>query len=90
MNGSTSVDAFVSWKVQKRATPTVTGASGSGFVTGEIGSTPYTTDGLTGALQLTDFGARIRAVSTTSQTNAAAGSFIFSSTSMFIDASAEL
>jgi len=90
MNGSTNVDAFVAWKVQKRATPTVSGASGSGFVTGEIGSTGYTTNGFTGAFQLSDFGARIRASSTTSQTSGQAGSFIFSSASMWVDASAEL
>ena len=90
VNGSTSVDSFVAWKVQKRATPTVNGASGSGFVTGEIGSTAYTTNGFSAAYQMTDFGARVRASSTTSLTNAAAGSFIFSSTSMWIAADAEL
>jgi hypothetical protein len=90
MNGPTSADAFVAWKVQKRAAPTVSGATGAGFVTGELGSTSYTTSGFSGAFQPSDFGARVRAIATTSQTNGAAGSFIFSSPSMFIDASAEL
>jgi len=73
MNGGTSVDAIVTWKVPKRATPSVTGSSGANLYTGEIGATQFQTNGFSGAFQPSTYGARVRSVSTTTFTTAQAG-----------------
>jgi hypothetical protein len=91
MNTASTVDALISWKQIKRATPTVSGSSGASNFNGEIGSTSFATNGLTGSFQQSQYGARCRFVfSSGSSTSAFAGYVSFASTSAFIDASAEL
>jgi hypothetical protein len=91
MNTGNVVDAMVSWKVQKRAAPTVTGASGSGLFGGEIGSTVFNTNGFGGSFQPSEYGCRARFVfSSGSVTSAQAGYVNHSSTSAWLAASSEL